>query len=68
VHPLIAFAGPDIRNLEPKAFVDPPDRAAAFAGVGFVVMSRQVLDSPLGAVDTTASGKVECCGFIRGGR
>jgi hypothetical protein len=42
-----------------RAFVDPPAWASAFAEIGFVVMSRQVLDSPLGAVDTAALGKVD---------
>lgn len=59
VYPWIAFAGEGTGDLEPRAFVDPPAWAAAFAEVGFVVMSRQVLDSPLDAVDTAAWGKAE---------
>jgi hypothetical protein len=58
-YPWIAFAGMGTGDLEPKAFVDPPSWAATFAGAGFVVMRRQLLDSPLGAVDTAALGKAE---------
>jgi hypothetical protein len=59
MYPWIAFAGEGTGDLELKAFVDPPAWAAAFVEIGFVVMSRQVLDSPLGAVDTAALGKAE---------
>ncbi|RAK29211.1 hypothetical protein B0I29_1182 [Actinoplanes lutulentus] len=59
VYPWIAFAGAGAGDLESKAFVDPPAWAAAFAEIGFVVMSRQVLGSPLGSVDTAALGKAE---------
>ena len=45
--------------VEPKAFVDPPTWAATFAEIGFIVMSREVLELPLGAVDTAAWGKAE---------
>jgi hypothetical protein len=58
-YPWIAFAGVGTGELEPKAFVDPPTWAGPFAEMGFLVMSRQVLDSPLGAVDTAALGKAE---------
>ncbi|WP_143235405.1 hypothetical protein [Paractinoplanes atraurantiacus] len=59
MYPLIAFAGGGTGDLEPKAFVHPPTWAARFSEIGFVVMSRQVLDSPLGGVDTAALGKAE---------
>lgn len=58
-YPWIAFAGQGTGDLEPKAFADPPGWAATFADAGFTVMSRQVLNSPLNAVDTTALGKAE---------
>jgi hypothetical protein len=59
MHPWIAFAGEGTGHLEPKAFVDPPAWSAAFADLGFAVMSRQVLESPLAAVDTAALAKAE---------
>jgi hypothetical protein len=59
MYPWIAFAGVGAGDLESKAFVDPPAWAVRFAETGFVVMSRQVLDSPLDAVDTAALGKGE---------
>ena len=59
MYPWIAFAGVGASDPEPKAFVDPPAWAVRFAEIGFIVMSRQVLDSPLGAVDTAALGKAE---------
>ncbi|MEV6851940.1 hypothetical protein [Actinoplanes sp. NPDC051411] len=59
MYPWIAFVGASTDDLAPKAFADPPSWAATFVEAGFTVMSRQVLDSPLGAVDTTALGKAE---------
>jgi hypothetical protein len=59
MYPWIAFAGVGTGDLEPKAVVDLPAWAARFAEIGFVVMSRQMLDSPLGALNTAALGKAE---------
>ncbi|MBB3101231.1 hypothetical protein FHR83_008959 [Actinoplanes campanulatus] len=55
VHPWIAFAEED----DPGTFSDPPAWATAYTDMGFVVMSRELLDSPLSDVDTTALGKGE---------
>ena len=41
------------------AFVGPPACAATFTEMGFIVMSRQLLESPLSVVDTAALGKGE---------
>jgi hypothetical protein len=59
MYPWLAFAGVGTGDLEPKAFVDPPSWAAGFGEIGFVVMSLQVLDSSLSAVDTTALSGAE---------
>ncbi|MBO3738845.1 hypothetical protein [Actinoplanes flavus] len=60
VHPWIAFVEEDTGDLDgPGNFLDPPVWATAYTDTGFVVMSRELLDSPLSDVDTTALGKGE---------
>ncbi|MBW6438855.1 hypothetical protein KZ829_34510 [Actinoplanes hulinensis] len=60
VHPWIAFAEKDAGDLDsPGTFSDPPVWATAYTDMGFVVMSRELLDSPLSDVDTTALGEGE---------
>jgi hypothetical protein len=58
VYPWVAFTqGGTGDVVGPGTFVDPPACATAFAEMGFIVMSRQLLESPLSAVDTAALGK-----------
>lgn len=60
IYPWIAFVEAGIGDVAgPGVFVDPPTWAAAFAEMGFVVMKRQLLDSPLNVVDTAALGRGE---------
>ncbi len=59
-YPWIAFVEEGAGDVAgPGAFVDPPTWAAAFAEMSFLVLNRQLLDSPLSSVDTSAWGKGE---------
>ena len=58
--PLIAFVVDGTGSwLGPGEFVDPPGWSAAFGEYGFTVMSRQLLGTPLTAVDTSALTRAE---------
>lgn len=60
VHSWIAFVEDGAGDVaDPGAFVDPPACATAFAETGFIVMSRELLESPLSVIDTAALGKGE---------
>jgi hypothetical protein len=60
VHPWVAFVEEGTGDtVGPGAFVDPPACAQAFPEMGFVVMGRELLESPLSVVDTAALGKAE---------
>ncbi|MFC6567582.1 hypothetical protein [Actinoplanes utahensis] len=59
-YPLIAFVADSAASwLEPRMFRDSPAWAEAFAERGFTVMGRELLESPLTAVDTSALTKAE---------
>jgi hypothetical protein len=54
-YPLIAFVHHGTGSwASPGVFMDPPTWAGVFADMGFTLMSRRLLDSPLSEVDTTA--------------
>lgn len=59
-YPLIAFVADSAASwLEPRVFVEPPGWAGAFAERGFTVLGRELLESPLTAVDTSALTRAE---------
>jgi hypothetical protein len=55
IHGWIAFVedGPGHR-ADPGVFLDPPPWAAVFADLGFTLLGRDLLTTPLAEVDTTA--------------
>ena len=58
IYPWVAFAEEGADDVVvSETFVDPPTWATAFTETGFTVMSRQLLESPVSAVDTAALGK-----------
>ena len=60
IYPWVAFVLEDTEYVaDPGTFLDPPAWSAVMVDMGFLVMSRQLLESPLTAVDTTALGKGE---------
>lgn len=60
VHPWVAFVEEgDGDGVDPRAFVDPPACATAFADMGFIVMGRELLEAPLNVVDTAGLRNVE---------
>jgi hypothetical protein len=69
VYPWIAFVeeGTD-GAAAPEAFADPPTGSTAFTEMGFTLMSRQLLESPLSVVDTAALGKAKGRRSVRSAR
>ena len=54
-YPLIAFILDGTGSFaSPGIFADPPTWSGVFADMGFTLMSKRLLDSPLSEVDTTA--------------
>ncbi|MEE1820206.1 hypothetical protein PUR59_34995 [Streptomyces sp. SP18ES09] len=56
--PWIAFAE-ERRNWYAREFLPPPPWASAFASAGLTVLTRERLDTPLSAVDTSTLSKSE---------
>lgn len=59
-HPWVAFAEDGTGSwADPGVFIDPPPWTGVLADLGFTLLSRELLNTPLDETDTTALAKAE---------